>query len=1341
MTTKRAPISAQKNIWFDAQQVDNSDLTLEQDYNDTVQSATINNHIGVGVVPEVLVQNILFDSSLVSGVLDGVAIQAQHQPTDNNLGNQLEVTLTDSKVSFRRKVKVAIVGLDFQGNLQYETFVFKANESQISRKHFTRILVLLFNDILGNKDLSLNLGGRVLIKEAQPMSLSRSPIMIAQDQEPNLFFRDFFVDGFLSLGALLKAALPLYNTDTLNINSGNVTQKILLNGDISTQIGEKFIATTNNIQKITLSLSVRNSAAGQQNDLTWNGDLILSIYPLQSSIDSPGDIAPILPIEFSPSNIPLAQVSLNFASLRDSGVLLDSVPQPVDFVFSNSPVASGNVLKVGNYYALALKRSGSANKCDIIIDTGSSVIENSRLTTFTGSLWVDIPEEQLWFQIWTDAAKVADGQAYEGGHGIVIPKTIQNKTTLTTTDYCKDGIQFVGNSIYHAIVSSTTEKSVPIPDQRTGNPVLTRQEYVPNIQLLNNIDITNLEVNSEPLILGAIADKNIKFYDAVSSTIISKLYSATLVNNELLIRIITDPTDTSRYDTSVIGLQSNLLNGDLVGAKIVLNNNNTSVFYRIADARLCTYLLGDVNGDGLITEDDLTLLQSYYGVDLTTGLPLNSIVTTDNVTTTFSNGYITQTQPFTNLFNVNFQLVNPNTNAVLTSGTDGVLVADPTDPRLARFTSGSVNFNNITDLFSYKFVIIAPGTPADYGGFDIVGLDSVSDVISIRKVIYNGDSIAKMLRADINGDFHIDAIDGYLLGKYIDRENLSSSPISTYPSPATNPYTNIGKTFNVIRMRLEQFVDRTDDYTNLFSGRSNALHALPDIFAADGYFFSHNFVTGPVSFSIQKQLIWDESLIVTNNHPKMVPSVFTSTTGFKKNECLHEGIQYSIYGSKPAFDPGKVDVFVPNNLILGDGGEIQRPDGHFYKVDFEVGTIILEIPDGLFGSERTINIMQDFISDYTGMGTTRLGFPAMRFADCSFVKSDALANDQIRFSVSVQSFSPNTNGLDNDGYAGVIVDGKMGVSIDYATGLLTLNFTNLYQDAVLKTLSTKVQIHVFLKKGGFNNRSLFVDSTKVQNMLQLVSVFSGANVGGPSALVQLEADVTGILPIVHGGTGLNDVGPFGSVMTSTGSGVSYQFVNNLINVTPYSLGKVHADKVVKTDGYGFLDPSLYYKNPVYIVAVSGTQSNDKNTPSAIGAFTFRFDKFILEGLESIVLECILETTNLANTAEIQLFNVTTHSYVNLTQSGPVLSTTAEQPTLLRSQDLKTLLSEGATDFIYEIHLSLNPTSASNDTAICKMARLVMTYNNLSLNGSSAIAPPKAHSWNFVPFLPSPTPVS
>lgn len=1339
--TKRAPVSVQKPIWYDAQQVDETDLTSEQNATDAIDVAIINNHIGDGVLLENLVPAVLFDSSTAIGFLDGLPIETQNQPSDNNLGNQLSISLTGSKASGHRQVKIGIIGLDFESNLQFETFVFKKNEIQTSRRHFTKILLLLFNDFIGDPALSFNLGGRIIISETPPMTVSRDVVMVSQDQQPNLFFRDFFLDATISnfsLEAVLQQALPLYNIDSLNIFTGALDNIPILSSDVTTQIGQKFQATTNSVQKITLLLSVRNLVT--PSNLVWNGDIVVSVFPLQTSIDCPTDFLPNLPIDFSPSNIPIAQISYNYNSLQAAGIVLDSVPQPVDFVFSNSPIAGGNTMVPGQYYALTIKRSGSANQCDILVATGQDLIDNSRVTTFTGSLWIDIPDQDLWFQVWTDAAKISDGQAYDQGHGVTIPKTTTDPVTLATVDNIFGAKQFVGSDVFRAVLSAVTDSSAPVPDQRTGNPVNSRQQFVPQITLMNTIDIANLEEASEPLILGAIADKNIKFFDTSQLVINANLYSATMVKDELVIRVVDDPTDAVRFDLSVSGLATSLLNGDLVGAIIRPDAAAPFVSYRIADARLCSMILGDVDGNGIIDERDLSLLNTFIGFNLNNGLPAHTNIITDGYVTTVQNGYKTLTQPFANLFGIEFQLVNPNDGYVVASGNDGVLVANPNDPSLAQFTSATINFNVIVGLQTYKLVILSNGSDeADWGAFNITGIDSSSDVLTIQKIFLTGDVFAQMFRADINGDFAITTADGYLLGSYIDRLPTTTIPPTTYPAPNTNPYTKIGTRFNVIRLRVEQLIDRTDDYTAVPDTRATTVHPIQDIYLGDGYLASHNFYTAPIPMAFTKQLIWDPSLVITNAHAKLVPSVFTSETGFIHNSCEIEGIQCNVYPVPQPFDPGKVDFFVPNNLVIGQGGELQRPDGYFYKVDFEVGTIVLEIPDGLFGSERTIDIMSDFIVDYTGNGATKLGFPSMRFADCSYVTREALANDQLRFSVSVQSFSPNTNGMSTDGYEGAIVDGKMGVSVDFETGLLTLNFTNLYQDPTLRTLSTKVQVNVFLKKGGFNNQPIFINATKVQNMLSLISVFSGANDGGPSALVDLGNDVSGILPILNGGTGLNAVGPFGTVLTSTGSGLSYQFVFDLVGAISFSLGSANADRIPKTDGYGFLDPSFMYKQPVYIYGTAGTFSNDGYTPITIGAFTFRFDSFILEGLSTIKLEAILETTNVAYQAQVRLYNVNTFSYINLVGSSPVMSTTSINSVVVRSDDIKSLLSSGATDFVYEIQLNTT-APVPPDAAICKMARLVMTYNNLTLNGSPDIQPPVAHSWNFVPYLPSPTPV-
>jgi len=1315
--TTRKQVSDIQNIFFDSEQVDDADLTQEQAFNNTIHSSTLSNHIGQGVLLETLERALLFDSSLVSGLLDGANIQAQSQPSDTNFGNQLDIELTNSLASGKRHVKLCVIGLNFEGSLQYERFIFKKNEKLISKKHFTQILTLLFNDFVGPAGESFNLGGKLVIHEAKPMALSRDCIMSSQDIEPNLFFRDFFVTTAASLSGLLSAALPLYNIDNLNIKTGGTYQS-LLKDDVSSQVGQKFLATTNNIQKITLLLSVENLEPGFETDLAWTGDIIISVYPLQTSIDCPTDIAPNLEIDFSPSNIPLAQISYNYGSLQGRGIILDSVPQPVDFIFSDTPIASGNVIK-NTYYATTIKRSGSANKCNILISSGVSNSNDNRLTLFSGNLWVDLPETDLWYQVWTDSAKAADGQAYENGNGIIIPKTAVNKLTGITEDLSFGNFQFVGNDIFRGVITSVTEQSAPIQDQRTGNPVNSRQQFVPQISLLNSLDIANLENVGEPLSLGVIADKNKKVFDTSNIIINSRLHTFSMMHDRLLIRIFDDPSD-ARHDTDVSSLASYLLNGDLIGAKIVTNANNPTTFYRVADAQLCSMIVGDVDNNGVVDENDIAELNKLVGNSLNIAPPLNTSIITDTVTTTFTNGYTTYEAPFTTASALTFELVNKTTNLIYTSATDGIIVSNPSDPSLGQFTSSLIQFSLVPNIGNYNLVIYSLD-PANNGGFIIDALDTLTDVLTIRKTILSQETFLRIMRADLDGDGYISSNDGYILTNYINK--LPFQPGFTYPFPGTNPYTNIGTRFNVIELRLEEFVDRTDDYTTATIGRDGYIHVVQDVFIGDGYFAIHNFLTSPVPITITKQFFWEEQFVVSGGDPRPVPSIFSSQSGFNKFDCLRQGEICNLFPTPLPFDPGVVDFFVPNNVVIGDGGEIHRPDGYFYKVDFEVGTIILEIPDGLFNSEKTINLMSDFISDYNDTGLTRTGFPSMRFADCSFVQSDALAKDQLRFSVAVQSFSPNTNGLDIDGYEGVIVDGKLGVAIDYSTGLLTLNFTNLYQDAILPTLTTKVQVNVFLKKGGFNNQTLFVNSSKMQNMLELISVFSGANVGGPSALVELGDDVSGILPILHGGTGLNAAGLPGTVLMSSGGSLSYQFIYNLPGVIAFSTGIPDANKMPKLDGYGLLDPSFYYKNPVYIHGFAGYFENDNSAYLPFGAFSFRFDNYILQGIKDIKLEAILQVLT-SGTAEIKLYNITTASYVSLTG----MTTTNTSLTFLQSQDLKTLLSTGATNYIYELQLTLTPTFAANP-AICEMCRLVITYNN------PAAAPPTSNSFNFWPTPP------
>lgn len=1051
--TKRKPVSAIKNVWFDSQQVGEEDLTTEQAANDQIASSLINNHIGTGVLPETLVQNVLLDtevSKVTAGTLDGKPIVPQLQPSDAVSGCQLELDLVDSAVAGRKTIKVAVIGLDFNGNLQYDTFTFSKNEKQVTAKHYTRILSVLFNDMLGVVGRSFNLGGRLFIREASPFTLSRQPTMVGQTVEPNLFFRDFFLDGsYSTLSALLQAAASGFNIDALDISTSYKQLRKLVVNDVTTQIGQKFKAETTNIQKISLMLGVENTITPA--DLTWGGDLVVSIYALQSSVSSPSEIVPELAIDFTPSNLPLAQVSFNFTTLQNNGVVLDGYLQPVDFVFSNTPVATGS-LTVGNYYAVTVKRSGSADKCNILMPVGSDRLDDSRLTIFNGTTWVDVQEEDLWFEVHTDSGKVSDGQAYDAGQGIYLPKTKADTETGSTIDYSLGHLSFSTTLPFYAVLQAETELSNEVQDQRTGNPIKSRQQLVPDVNIVNSTELTRLKNVGEPLVLGSIQDKNIKSIDAGNSTVSSSFYHFGMFKNKAVIKL----NEVNGDPANNLHVLTALLNGDLVEAKFTPNNALPNTFYRIAKAEALTMIYGDVNGDGIVDESD---------ADMAATLLAQSVSTSPTATE-----YQSSTNFFTTSSPVSYQLKLGNT--VIASGT-GQLTVDPVDGTVAKFKDVAYDFSVVNNLLSCDLVL-SGSSSNNNGTFEITVL-TATDTLQIKKFYRDTDMLLRILRTDISGDGYVGSDDIASIGDYV---------LGVQPIPAvTSPENRIGTPFRALVLTLEDFIDRNDDYPNNLSTRATDIHTDPDIVAIDATFANHNF-SSPIPFVITKRLTWRSDLIAVSPKVKAVPAVFTEPTFPPPFASEREGITAITYPVIAEIDPGRNDVFAPANLVLG--GQIVTPEGKYFKVDYEVGTIVLNIPIIDFPDEKSINLFTDFVADFNGNGTTRLGYPAMRFADNSFITNPlGLQLNQARFAVGIQSFYPELDGLSTDGYEGVIVDDKMGVYLDPVTGILKLNFSHLKEELAKLTLTTKVEITVFLKKGGFNNNTIVVDSAKMANLLGL----------------------------------------------------------------------------------------------------------------------------------------------------------------------------------------------------------------------------------------------------------------
>lgn len=978
--TNRKSISVPYNQWNDAQRVDKDDMTTEQDRNVQIDAAIINNHFGSGVLPDSVEQKVLFDSDdltveqaalVVSNDFDGTGIDVAQQPTDTNLGEQIEVELTNSNVGGRASVKVLIIGLDFQGVPQFDRFEFYKNEKQLTKKHYSRILTVFFNDFKGNNNCSRDRGGRVVIREVQSYQLSRDPIMVKQDYEPDLFFRDFKTSGLItgpnvttSLYLTLQDGMgPEYTVDSLNIQTTVRQNRYLEAGDVTTKIGQKFKASTNNIQKISMLLGVSaDSSASEEDRFNWSGDLVVSLYELQSTVSCPTQIVPELDIEYDPNPEPIVQLSLSQADFEDQGYVLTDILQPVDFVFSDTLIGSTNntVITPDKYYAIAINRSGSAGTGELFTGVGNDRTDDSRLTLFAGS-WVDVPEEDLWFRVYHDAGKVADGQAYDSGNGIEIDKTEVNELGATV-DYSLDAQPFANtgeNILNTAVVQAITESSLEEQCERTGNQVFSRQQFEPSVSFVTNSTLAEIKETSEPLIIGCARDTNPK-----SNPVIDGVQDIPgLVIGDVFKILNPDP---------------DLISNNLVGSKLIPNNSCANKDYKITKVLLCTDGYGDVNGDGEIDDLDVARAAQLVGESI----------------------YLESTQ------------------------------------------------QKIADGY----------------------IDTL-----------------ELLRADVNGDGYISAEDVTLITEFVTRD------INSFPA---------GTSFTHLEIQVQQSTGRFDGYHDcccdmvrisgdtgnvvdgyLLSDAEKKYYGYvetPDMYEDDPAFGVVPFM--PIDFQIRPLPWWKDYALIFSSEARFVPAAFTfdesseveSCDRFVSTTCENRD------DLMPECDPGRNDIMFPNNIIMKNG-KILNTDGTDYKVDLEINHVILQLPEVPF-TEAIIDVFRKLVAD-SGDGSTSAGYPAMRFSDCSTVKTDALARGQVKFGVAIQAINPSLDGYtDDDGY-GIISDDIIGINMDQENGLLTLTIKDLEVDPIYLTLVTKIEITVYLKQAGWNNEILIISPDEIQGLL------------------------------------------------------------------------------------------------------------------------------------------------------------------------------------------------------------------------------------------------------------------
>lgn len=629
--------------FYDGQNLTEEDLDVEQTaWHDTVAQTT-NFLAGSGVEKDTSTQIVLFDSydvptsvsTLISGNnFDGEPIYEEdsfgntiyEQPSDSVNGVQLEVEISDASLAGSGKTKVYIFGKKYGGDFVQEVLTFEDNGSLTTQYYFTEIVALMFQDFRGNGNTVVdgvgcrNVGGRCRILEALPMTVVLDTIMAEQSEMPNMNYRSFKpANNSKTLDNLLDEIEDSgtgLDKDDLNINTtATTTRKLAANSSVGVLIGEKFKATTNNIQKITLLLAVEeNELAVSGHEFDFSGDIVVGVRKLQTTTNCPTDIIPDTAIEYDPEPTALAEVSFNMSELEDRGVVLTDEPQEVDFVFTQSLLANPNVdptLEIGKYYVITIGRTGNISTGDIVLQeaantTSTDETDEMRMTVFTNNEWTDVSERDLWFKIYTDAVRITSGNAIDNGVLIVSPKTKKNTSTNVEESYIEGNHSLVdisSESENYIIVQKKNSYSDAATHPSTGNLVFTRISDEADVSVVSEDSLTTLiNAGNKTIVLAHVVDENSR-------------------NNPEISGVTNYPGLVTANTLTILAPTSDITTNNLIGSILIPNTTEPELKYRIIDVQTYTDSYGDVNGDGTIDLTDVLRCQELdgYATDLVSG--------------------------------------------------------------------------------------------------------------------------------------------------------------------------------------------------------------------------------------------------------------------------------------------------------------------------------------------------------------------------------------------------------------------------------------------------------------------------------------------------------------------------------------------------------------------------------------------------------------------------------------------------------------------------------------------------------------------------------------------------
>jgi hypothetical protein len=687
MVRKLLSVDVKRVNWYDSQQVDKEDFDDEQNRNIGIDAALENNFFGSGVLPEFKTRQVIFDSNDLNSsqqtLFDGYQFDGQNiyvgtplvDVSDQTQGVQLAVTLTGVNLAGAATTRIAIIGDTFGGDLVHDELTFNENGTQITRGRHKDIRGIIFSDFAGNLNGSVGyaldgyeLSGRCVIREAYPMEVSPDSVVESQVGQPSMFFNSFVPASTLSISQMLEDAVGAdKSVADLNIALSSAAQRELAANDVTTRIGQKFEASGTNIQKISILLSVEYDAASAAipgNDgYEWSGSIVMTLHALQTEVDCPVAPTPDDAIDFDPDPSIIAQLTLDADDLEKQGIDLNGTPQIVDFVFVGSEIADPTRTPItsGNYYVFTVGRSGDTSIGDMLLEEATDRTDNSYMTIYDGSQWINVSTSDMWFSVEGSYVKVTDGIAYEDGLGLEVPRIAPDETN-TEVPYVEGPISYytVTRDAYNfVLLEATNEFSGAEQDQRTGNSVYSRVKTAPSISLINQSSLTTLLISEpDPVLLARARDQNPRG------------------NTDEI-------TGTTAYPGLAIGDVFNILAPDAdltqnnwVGSMLRPDEPSCSAQYRIIQQTLVTDAYGDVNGDGEIDLSDVNAVNQFIS-------EYNSIygssdidISTNNGQQFIVDGYMTAAEFFRADVNGD-GIVNATDSALILNFVNGVISTFP----------------------------------------------------------------------------------------------------------------------------------------------------------------------------------------------------------------------------------------------------------------------------------------------------------------------------------------------------------------------------------------------------------------------------------------------------------------------------------------------------------------------------------------------------------------------------------------------------------------------------------------------------------------------------------------